>query len=143
MIDKERVCKVADFGFARDIVDNHVYERKSDGRLPIRQVASFLDRSFSFLKKVIVFKIICFHRWMAPEALYDNLFTTKTDGNFASLEKYIGFPSKVLKYFILICSMEFRGANVGDRDIRLHAISWLGSGRRHAQSQGRLPFRKA
>jgi len=53
LIDKERVCKVADFGFARDIVDNHVYERKSDGRLPIR--------------------------WMAPEALYDNLFTTKTD----------------------------------------------------------------
>jgi fibroblast growth factor receptor 1 len=44
---------VADFGFARDLVDNHVYERKSDGRLPIR--------------------------WMAPEALFDNVFTTKTD----------------------------------------------------------------
>lgn len=39
LIDKERVCKVADFGFARDIVDNHVYERKSDGRLPIRYVS--------------------------------------------------------------------------------------------------------
>ncbi|CAG7726827.1 unnamed protein product [Allacma fusca] len=53
LIDKDRVCKVADFGFARDVVMNHVYERKSDGRLPIR--------------------------WMAPEALYDNIFTTKTD----------------------------------------------------------------
>lgn len=53
MIDKEHVCKVADFGFARDVVANHVYERKTDGRLPVR--------------------------WMAPEALYDNIFTTKTD----------------------------------------------------------------
>ncbi len=44
---------MADFGFARDVVANHVYERKTDGRLPVR--------------------------WMAPEALYDNIFTTKTD----------------------------------------------------------------
>jgi len=36
LIDKDRTCKVADFGFARDVVDNHIYERKSDGRLPIR-----------------------------------------------------------------------------------------------------------
>lgn len=36
LITEDRVCKVADFGFARDIADTHVYERKSDGRLPIR-----------------------------------------------------------------------------------------------------------
>ena len=29
-------CKIADFGFARDIMANNMYERKTDGRLPIR-----------------------------------------------------------------------------------------------------------
>lgn len=50
---EDRTCKVADFGFARDLMDNHVYERKSEGRLPIR--------------------------WMAPESLYDNVFSVKSD----------------------------------------------------------------
>ncbi|CAG9853774.1 unnamed protein product [Phyllotreta striolata] len=53
LITEEHVCKVADFGFARDIIANHIYERKSEGRLPIR--------------------------WMAPESLYDNIFTVKSD----------------------------------------------------------------
>lgn len=50
---EDQVCKIADFGFARDIMGNNVYERKSEGRLPIR--------------------------WMAPESLYDNCYTTKSD----------------------------------------------------------------
>lgn len=53
LVGEGKVCKVADFGFARDVANNHVYERKSDGRLPIR--------------------------WMALESLYDNIFTSKTD----------------------------------------------------------------
>jgi len=47
------VCKVADFGFSRDVMANNIYERKTEGRLPIR--------------------------WMGPESLYDNIYTTKTD----------------------------------------------------------------
>lgn len=53
LITEEHTCKVADFGFARDVIASHVYERKSEGRLPIR--------------------------WMAPESLYDNIFTVKSD----------------------------------------------------------------
>lgn len=53
LITEDRICKVADFGFARDVADKHIYERKSDGRLPIR--------------------------WMAPESLYDNIFSVKSD----------------------------------------------------------------
>ncbi|XP_066139191.1 tyrosine kinase receptor Cad96Ca isoform X1 [Euwallacea fornicatus] len=53
LITDEHVCKVADFGFARDVITSHVYERKSEGRLPIR--------------------------WMAPESLYDNIFSVKSD----------------------------------------------------------------
>ena len=41
---------MADFGFSRDVMINNIYERKSEGRLPIR--------------------------WMAPESLYDNVYTT-------------------------------------------------------------------
>lgn len=53
LITDDHTCKVADFGFARDIITSKVYERKSEGRLPIR--------------------------WMATESLYDNIFTVKSD----------------------------------------------------------------
>ncbi|RWS23275.1 Tyrosine kinase receptor Cad96Ca-like protein, partial [Leptotrombidium deliense] len=53
LIGNNKTCKIGDFGFARDVVASHVYERKSEGRLPIR--------------------------WMAIESLYDNVFTTKSD----------------------------------------------------------------
>ncbi|XP_063603617.1 tyrosine kinase receptor Cad96Ca-like [Penaeus indicus] len=53
LVGEDKICKVADFGFARDVANNRVYERKSDGRLPIR--------------------------WMAPESLFDNIFTTRSD----------------------------------------------------------------
>ncbi|XP_076318089.1 tyrosine kinase receptor Cad96Ca-like [Tachypleus tridentatus] len=53
LVGEHKICKIADFGFARDVIINRVYERKSEGRLPIR--------------------------WMAPESLFDNIFTTKTD----------------------------------------------------------------
>lgn len=53
LVSEDRVCKVADFGFARNLTGGDVYERKSEGRLPIR--------------------------WMAPESLYDNIFTVKSD----------------------------------------------------------------
>jgi len=49
----ETVCKVADFGLARVTSSSDVYERKSEGRLPIR--------------------------WMAPESLKDNCYTSKSD----------------------------------------------------------------
>jgi len=53
LVTDENICKVSDFGFSRDVMIKNIYERKSEGRLPIR--------------------------WMAPEALYDNIYTTKTD----------------------------------------------------------------
>jgi len=53
LVTEQNICKVADFGFSRDVMINLIYERKSEGRLPIR--------------------------WMAPESLYDNIYTTKTD----------------------------------------------------------------
>lgn len=53
LVGDNHICKVADFGFARDVITSHVYERKSEGRLPIR--------------------------WMAPESLYDNIFSVKSD----------------------------------------------------------------
>ncbi|XP_052252525.1 fibroblast growth factor receptor 3-like isoform X2 [Dreissena polymorpha] len=46
-------CKICDFGLARDVEGIDVYERTSKGPLPIR--------------------------WMAPEALADNMYTTKSD----------------------------------------------------------------
>ncbi|XP_023173595.1 tyrosine kinase receptor Cad96Ca [Drosophila hydei] len=53
LITEDHTCKVADFGFARDIVTSKIYERKSEGKLPIR--------------------------WMATESLYDNIFSIKSD----------------------------------------------------------------
>ncbi|XP_050338118.1 tyrosine kinase receptor Cad96Ca isoform X2 [Bactrocera neohumeralis] len=53
LITDEHTCKVADFGFARDVVTSKIYERKSEGKLPIR--------------------------WMAIESLFDNIFSVKSD----------------------------------------------------------------
>lgn len=53
LVTEDNICKVADFGFSREVMVNNIYERKSEGRLPIR--------------------------WMAPESLYDNIYTTKSD----------------------------------------------------------------
>jgi len=53
LVTDQNICKVSDFGFSRDVMINNIYERKSEGRLPIR--------------------------WMAPESLFDNIYTTKTD----------------------------------------------------------------
>lgn len=36
LITDDHTCKVADFGFARDVVTSKIYERKSEGKLPIR-----------------------------------------------------------------------------------------------------------
>ncbi|XP_072019673.1 tyrosine kinase receptor Cad96Ca-like [Amphiura filiformis] len=47
------VCKVSDFGLARDVVENNTYEMKSKGRVPIR--------------------------WMAIESLLDNFYSSKSD----------------------------------------------------------------
>ena len=53
LLDENKICKVSDFGLARDVIDSHIYERKSECRLPVR--------------------------WMAPESLHDNIFTSKSD----------------------------------------------------------------
>ncbi|XP_054738114.1 tyrosine kinase receptor Cad96Ca isoform X1 [Anastrepha obliqua] len=53
LITDDHTCKVADFGFARDVITSKIYERTSEGKLPIR--------------------------WMAVESLYDNIFSIKSD----------------------------------------------------------------
>ncbi|XP_050525594.1 tyrosine kinase receptor Cad96Ca [Daktulosphaira vitifoliae] len=53
LVTEDRTCKISDFGFARDVASSRVYERKSEGRLPIR--------------------------WMAPESLFDNMYSAKSD----------------------------------------------------------------
>ncbi|XP_050442664.1 tyrosine kinase receptor Cad96Ca [Adelges cooleyi] len=53
LVTDDRLCKISDFGFARDVASSRVYERKSEGRLPIR--------------------------WMAPESLFDNMYSAKSD----------------------------------------------------------------
>lgn len=53
LVSKDRVCKVADFGFARRVSEDCAYERTTGNPVPIK--------------------------WMAPEALVENKFTSKSD----------------------------------------------------------------
>ncbi|KAB7498157.1 Tyrosine kinase receptor Cad96Ca [Armadillidium nasatum] len=55
LVDHNKICKIADFGLARSVKDmeSDIYEQKSKGPLPIR--------------------------WMAPESLFMNIFTHKSD----------------------------------------------------------------
>lgn len=71
LITDEHVCKVADFGFARDVITSHVYERKSEGEF---------QKNFSIFTLLLVnFSGRLPIRWMAPESLYDNIFSVKSD----------------------------------------------------------------
>ncbi|XP_038065532.1 fibroblast growth factor receptor-like isoform X3 [Patiria miniata] len=47
------ICKVSDFGLARDVAEKSQYEMQSQGRVPVR--------------------------WMAPESLLSNMYTSKSD----------------------------------------------------------------
>lgn len=53
LVSEDRVCKVADFGFARRVNDECAYERTTTTPVPVK--------------------------WMAPEALTGNRFTSKSD----------------------------------------------------------------
>lgn len=53
MVGENRVVKIGDFGLTRDVYANDYYRRDTQGRLPVR--------------------------WMAPESLSDNLYTSASD----------------------------------------------------------------
>ncbi|XP_061729617.1 fibroblast growth factor receptor homolog 1-like isoform X2 [Cydia pomonella] len=53
LVSGARVLKVADFGLARDVRDSDYYRKRTAGKLPVR--------------------------WMAPESLCHNYYTTKSD----------------------------------------------------------------
>lgn len=48
-----KICKISDFGLTRDVYEDDFYLKKSKGRVPVK--------------------------WMAPESLADQLYTTKSD----------------------------------------------------------------
>ncbi|CAF3929533.1 unnamed protein product [Rotaria sordida] len=53
LLAENRICKIADFGFARDLTQTYYYRKQTDGRVPVK--------------------------WMSPEALFDRKFSTKSD----------------------------------------------------------------
>ncbi|XP_064601371.1 fibroblast growth factor receptor 2-like [Liolophura sinensis] len=53
LVAEDYVLKIADFGLTRNVQHVDYYRKKSDGRLPVK--------------------------WMAPEALFDRKYTTKSD----------------------------------------------------------------
>lgn len=53
LIGEDYVMKIADFGLARDIYKTDIYVKETTGLLPVK--------------------------WMAPESLFDRVYTQKTD----------------------------------------------------------------
>ncbi|XP_070576023.1 fibroblast growth factor receptor 2-like [Ptychodera flava] len=53
LVADSHVAKIADFGLARDLHNDNYYKKHSKGRVPIK--------------------------WMSPEALFDGIYTTKSD----------------------------------------------------------------
>lgn len=53
LVAEDNVLKIADFGLARDVQSIDYYRKTTDGRLPVK--------------------------WMAPEALFDRLYTSQSD----------------------------------------------------------------
>lgn len=61
LITDDHTCKVADFGFARDVITSKIYERKSEGKLPIRQVEHiyFLYSFCTYIFHINIHLITC------------------------------------------------------------------------------------
>lgn len=53
LVTEDKIMKIADFGMARDINNSDYYKKRSKGRLPVK--------------------------WLAPEALFNSLSTSKSD----------------------------------------------------------------
>ncbi|XP_006820443.1 tyrosine kinase receptor Cad96Ca-like, partial [Saccoglossus kowalevskii] len=53
LLNEKLVCKLSGFGLATDVLDQREYERRTQGRLPVR--------------------------WMAPESILDGVYTSKSD----------------------------------------------------------------
>ena len=53
LVGEKKTVKIADFGLTRKINDEHMYVTRKSKRLPLK--------------------------WMAPEAIFDKVFTTQTD----------------------------------------------------------------
>lgn len=53
LVSEDYVLKIADFGLARDVHGHDYYRKTTDGRLPVK--------------------------WMAPEALFQRVYTTQSD----------------------------------------------------------------
>lgn len=53
LVGDEYVLKIADFGLSRNVAQTDYYKKLTEGKLPIK--------------------------WMAPEALIDRKYTTKSD----------------------------------------------------------------
>jgi serine/threonine protein kinase len=53
LVAEDNILKIADFGLARDVQNFDYYRKTTDGRLPVK--------------------------WMAPEALFDRVYTTHSD----------------------------------------------------------------
>ncbi|XP_022109094.1 fibroblast growth factor receptor 3-like, partial [Acanthaster planci] len=53
LVSDDLVCKVSDFGLARDVMNIRIYQRESKGALPMR--------------------------WMALESLLSDVYTTESD----------------------------------------------------------------
>ncbi|XP_006821691.1 tyrosine-protein kinase receptor Tie-1-like, partial [Saccoglossus kowalevskii] len=53
LLNDKLVCKLSGFGLATDVLDQRDYEKRTQGRLPVR--------------------------WMAPESILDGVYTNKSD----------------------------------------------------------------
>ncbi|XP_003747397.1 fibroblast growth factor receptor 2-like [Galendromus occidentalis] len=53
LLANDGICKIADFGLARDLLDSGYYHKTTNGRLPVK--------------------------WMAPEALFDQIYSSMSD----------------------------------------------------------------
>ncbi|XP_022089760.1 tyrosine kinase receptor Cad96Ca-like [Acanthaster planci] len=79
LVDDNMVCKVSDFGLARDVINIRVYQRESKGPLPMRWMAleSLLDDVYTIQSDVWSFGILMWEIVTLGARPYPHIMTAK------------------------------------------------------------------
>ncbi|CAF2821688.1 unnamed protein product [Rotaria sp. Silwood2] len=102
LLAENRICKIADFGFARDLTQTYYYRKQTDGRVPVKWMSpeALFDRKFSIKSdvwsySVLAWEIMTYGGTPYPSIAAENMFDYLRDGN--RMSQPINCPNEIFQ----------------------------------------------